>query len=106
MPSLGHLGPPEGSNPRLRGQRWVPLRTWGEGQSMDGVFLGPFQGESASLFLDAATLEELEWVIRRQMKYYDCERRHSRLGYRSPMEYLVNERSRVGPGLDPIWPSR
>jgi len=25
------------------------------------------------------------------MKYYNCERRHSRLGYRSPMEYLVNE---------------
>ena len=23
MPSLGHLGPPKGSNPRLRCQRWV-----------------------------------------------------------------------------------
>jgi len=25
MPSLGHLGPPEGSNPRLRCQRWVKV---------------------------------------------------------------------------------
>jgi len=54
-------------------------------------FWAHFKGENVSLFLDAATLEELEWVIRRQMKYYNCERRHSRLGYQSPMEYLVNE---------------
>ena len=29
------------------------------------------------MFLDAATLEELEWVIGRQINYYNCERRHS-----------------------------
>ena len=29
MPSLGQLGPPEGSNPRLRCQRWVmAMKTW------------------------------------------------------------------------------
>ena len=43
-----------------------------------------------SLFLDAATLEELEWVIGRQINYYNCERRHSSLDYRSPMEYLIS----------------
>jgi len=30
-------------------------------------------------------------VIGKQMGYYNNERRHSRLGYRSPMEYLINE---------------
>jgi len=58
---------------------------------MDGVVLGPnpwmksfwahFKGENASLFLEASTLEELEWVIERQINYYNCERRHSRLAY-------------------------
>ena len=54
-------------------------------------FWGHFKGENASLFIEAATLEELEWVIGRQMNYYNHDRRHSRLGYRSPMEYLVSE---------------
>ena len=43
-----------------------------------------------SLFLDTATLEELEWVIGRQINYAGCERRHSSLDYRSPMEYLIS----------------
>lgn len=37
--------------------------------------------------LEAATLEDLEWVIERQMDYYNYERRHSSFGYRSLMEY-------------------
>ena len=47
-------------------------------------------GENVSLFLEAATLEELEWVIGKQMGYYNNERRHSRLEYRSPVEYLTS----------------
>jgi hypothetical protein len=54
-------------------------------------FWAHFKGENASLFLEAASLEELEWVIGRQMEYYNFERRHSSLGYRSPVEYLVSE---------------
>jgi len=50
-----------------------------------------FEGENASLFLEASTLEELEWVIERQVNYAGCERRHSRLAYRSPVEYLISE---------------
>jgi len=53
-------------------------------------FWAHFKGENASLFLEASTLEELEWVIERQINYYNCERRHSRLAYRSPMEYLIS----------------
>lgn len=54
-------------------------------------FWAHFKGENALLFLEAASLEELEWVIGQQMDYYNNERRHSSLGYRSPMEYLVSE---------------
>jgi len=54
-------------------------------------FWAHFKGENVSLFLEAATFEELEWVIGRQMGYYNNERRHSRLEYRSPMEYLTSE---------------
>lgn len=50
-----------------------------------------FKGENVLLFLEAATLEELEWVIGKQMDYYNSDRRHSSLGYRSPMEYLTSE---------------
>jgi len=33
---------------------------------MDGAVLGAFQGGNRSLFLEAASLEELEWMIARQ----------------------------------------
>ena len=54
-------------------------------------FWGRFKVENGSLFGDAATLGELEWAIGRQMRYHNHGRRHSRLGYRSPMEYLASE---------------
>jgi len=54
-------------------------------------FWGHFKRENASLLLEAATLEELWWVIGRQVDYYNYERRHSSFGYRSPMEYLTGE---------------
>jgi len=54
-------------------------------------FWAHFKGENVSLFLEAATFEELEWVIGKQIWYYNHERRHSRLGYRPPLEYLVTE---------------
>ena len=44
--------------------------------------------ENGWLLSEAATLEELEWVIDRQMRYYNTERRHSGLGYRAPVVYL------------------
>ncbi|MGY4706907.1 IS3 family transposase [Candidatus Bipolaricaulota sp. J31] len=36
-------------------------------------------------------MEELEWVIEKQIDYYNCKRWHSRLGYRSPLECLESE---------------
>ncbi len=50
-----------------------------------------FKVENGSLLSEAATLEELEWVIDRQMLYYNQERRHSGLDYRAPMAYLEDQ---------------
>ncbi|MBW1936492.1 MAG: transposase [Deltaproteobacteria bacterium] len=64
-----------------------------------------FKGENVSLFLDAATLEELEWVIGRQMNYYNCERRHSSLDYRGIAPKTLAEngvRSGSAPGRRPV----
>jgi hypothetical protein len=49
---------------------------------------GHFKVENKSLLSEAATLEELEWVIDRQMAYSNRERRHSGLDYRVPLTYL------------------
>ncbi len=51
-------------------------------------FNGRFKQEGNSLFLDAGDMEELRLVISRQMKYYNTKRRHSSLGYVSPMSYI------------------
>jgi len=51
-------------------------------------FNGHFKQEGNSLFLDTGDMEELRLVISRQMKYYNTKRRHSSLGYVSPMSYI------------------
>jgi putative transposase len=51
-------------------------------------FNSRFKQEGNSLFLDAGDIEELKEVISRQMKYYNTKRRHSSLGYVSPMAYI------------------
>jgi hypothetical protein len=49
---------------------------------------GQFKVEHGLLLSEAATLEELEWVIDWQMRYYNERRRHSGMGYMAPVEYL------------------
>ncbi len=51
-------------------------------------FNGRFKQEGNSLFLDAGDMEELKAVVSRQMEYYNTKRRHSSLGYVSPMTYI------------------
>lgn len=51
-------------------------------------FNGHFKQEGNSLFLDAGDISELKEVISRQMRYYNTKRRHSSLGYISPMAYI------------------
>ncbi len=54
-------------------------------------FWGHFKVENGSLLSEAGTLEELEWVIKRQMRYYNTKRRHSGVGYVPPVEYLRSQ---------------
>jgi len=49
---------------------------------------GHFKVENGSLLCEAASLEELEWVVERQMRYYNERRRHSGVGHMPPVEYL------------------
>ncbi len=51
-------------------------------------FNGHFKQEGNSLFMDAGDMGELKAVVSRQMKYYNTKRRHSSLGYVSPMAYI------------------
>lgn len=51
-------------------------------------FTGRFKTEGRSLFLEAATLWELQQAVAAQMHYHNTERRHSRLDYVSPLAYL------------------
>ena len=52
------------------------------------AFISRFKAEGNSLFLDAQNVAELSGVVDRQMVYYNTERRHSSLGYLSPLMYI------------------
>jgi putative transposase len=65
-------------------------------------FNSRFKAEGASLFLDAADLGQLEQVVAQQMTYHNTKRRHSSLGYLSPLAYL----KKVWSGQHPGKPSR
>ncbi len=51
-------------------------------------FNSRFKAEGESLFLNAADLGHLEQVVAMQMSYHNTKRRHSSLGYLSPLAYL------------------
>lgn len=55
-------------------------------------FNGRFKGENASLFLEAKTLQDLQLVVDERMAYYNADRRHSALGYLSPLAFIRQER--------------
>lgn len=59
-------------------------------------FIGRFKVENESLLLEAADLVELRAVVDRQMRYYNACRRHSSIGYVSPLTYLQKVRSNDG----------
>jgi transposase InsO family protein len=51
-------------------------------------FNSRFKAEGHSLFLDAADLDQLGQVVAQQITYHHTKRRHSSLGYLSPLTYL------------------
>jgi putative transposase len=52
-------------------------------------FWGRFETENGALILEAETLEEVRQIVGKQLEYYNRERRHSALDYRSPHEVLL-----------------
>lgn len=51
-------------------------------------FWSRFKAENHSLLTEAETVEEVIEIVDRQMGYYNTKRRHSRLAYQTPLEYL------------------
>ena len=51
-------------------------------------FFSRFKSEGHSLFLDAQSLHELVEVVDQRMQYYNLERLHSGIGYRSPLDFI------------------
>lgn len=51
-------------------------------------FHSRFKGEWNSLFWDAQSIEELEHIVADRIRYYNTKRRHSTIGYVSPMEFI------------------
>jgi transposase InsO family protein len=63
-----------------------------KGNPLDRVLLGPIQGgERLPDRGTAETIPELRDVLGDQMVYYNRERRHSGIDYRSPIEFLRAE---------------
>jgi putative transposase len=56
-------------------------------------FFSRFKAEGHSLFLDAKGITDLADVVDGQMHYYNTERRHSSLGYLSPIGYIERMKS-------------
>lgn len=51
-------------------------------------FNGRFKGENQDLFFDQPDLDALKKVVEDRVRYYNFNRRHSALGYLSPIAYL------------------
>lgn len=57
-------------------------------------FNSRFKQENQSLFSDCQTLTELKEVVEERINYYNTSRRHSSIGYLSPLEYIKKYRKR------------
>lgn len=58
-------------------------------------FNGHFKTEGHSLFLEARSLDELVTVVDDRMHYYNTVRRHSAVGYISPLTYIQRTHSHL-----------
>ena len=62
-----------------------------KGNTFMESFNGRFKGENKDLFTNARNIWELRRVINERMEYYNETRRHSALGYMSPLSYINHE---------------
>ena len=57
-------------------------------------FFGRFKEENRSILWEQDDFHSLREVVKERVKYYNRERRHSALGYKSPIKYL-NEKGKI-----------
>jgi transposase InsO family protein len=88
-------------DPVFTGNEWL-ARLLGEGVRISFALRGAkdnpemesfnsrFKSENRSLLVEAESLAELVAVVRRRLWYYNHRRRHSSLGYVSPLEFLAS----------------
>jgi putative transposase len=57
-------------------------------------FFGRFKEENRSILWEQEDLHSLWEVVKSRVRYYNQERRHSALGYKSPIKYL-NEKGKI-----------
>jgi putative transposase len=76
------------------------LRGFKDNPEMES-FIGHFKEEGRSLFLDAQNMAELAAVVDSQIVYYNTKRRHSSLGYVSPLTYIEQVRAGVAQASAP-----
>lgn len=55
-------------------------------------FISHFKVEGHPLFLEAETIDELHAVMDQRTAYYNGQRRHSSIGYQSPLSYIRQAR--------------
>lgn len=87
-------------DPVFTGYRWTSELLLGDGvrlsYALNGAgdnpemeaFNSRFKTENQALFTEARTLEELVEVVDQRFEYYNCERRHSAIGYAAPATYV------------------
>lgn len=59
----------------------------GDNPEMESFF-GRLKTENRSLFQDADTMDELQKIVAKRIRYYNHERRHSTLGNQAPLVYV------------------
>ena len=65
--------------------------TGAKGNTFMESFNSRFKGENSDLFAAARNIWELRRAINERMEYYNQQRRHSALGYMSPLDYINHE---------------
>ena len=94
-PELFHLQAPilkvVEENPSCGYRRISFSENGAKGNTFIESFNGGFKGENKDLFLNAGNIRELRRVINERMEYYNETRRHSALGYMSPLSYINHE---------------
>jgi len=68
------------------------LRGFKDNPEMESFF-SRFKEEGRSLFFDARSITELGALVDSRMAYYNTDRRHSSIGYASPLTYIQRVRA-------------